>query len=353
MSLQERAALSLLRWMDPEKAHDWAVTAFAKGWAPQPGPVTSKLLKTEICGLALPNPVGLAAGFDKHGTAVAGLCAAGFGAVEIGGVTPRPQPGNPKPRVFRLSGAHGVINRYGLNSDGAELVAERLRDARANGLMTVPVGLNLGANKDSEDWAADYAEVLRICGAFVDYATVNVSSPNTTGLRDLQGRAALWGVLAGVFETRAILPRRIPIFVKIAPDLTEADLEDIAEVAVESALDGIVATNTTVQRDGVSGRLAQEQGGLSGRPLFDRSTEILRRLYHLTNGKLPIIGVGGVEDAASAYAKICAGASALQLYTALTWGGLSLVEKINQGLENRLLADGYDTIADAVGSDAR
>lgn len=353
MSLQERAALGLLRWLDPEKAHDWAVTSFAKGWAPQPGPITSAVLKTDICGLALPNPLGLAAGFDKHGTAIAGLCAAGFGAIEIGGVTPNPQPGNPKPRVFRLPSAHAVINRYGLNSDGAEVVAERLRAARAEGLMTVPVGLNLGANKDSEDRAADYAEVLRLCGAFLDYATVNVSSPNTEGLRDLQGRAALWGVLAGVFETRAILPRRIPILLKIAPDLTEADLEDIAEVAMESALDGIVATNTTVKRDGVSGRIAQEQGGLSGRPLYQQSTEILRRLYKLTKGKLPIIGAGGIEDAETAYHKICAGASALQLYTALTWGGLSLVEKINHGIEKRLLADGFTNIAEAVGCDAR
>ncbi|MCR9087220.1 MAG: quinone-dependent dihydroorotate dehydrogenase [Rhodobacteraceae bacterium] len=353
MSLFEAAALRALRLADPETAHRWAITALERGWTPRPGPVTSPRLHVTLAGLDLPNPVGLAAGFDKHATALDGLCTAGFGYVEIGGVTPRSQPGNPRPRVFRLNRHGGVINRYGLNSDGAEAVAMRLAAFRRIGAPPVPVGLNLGANKDSADRPADYAEVLRICGPHVDYATINVSSPNTEGLRELQGRAALWGVLTGVLQVRADLPRRIPVFVKIAPDMTDADLADVAEVAMESALDGIVATNTTTSRDGIEGRHASQQGGLSGRPLFARSTEVLATLYRLTDGKLPLIGVGGIEDADTAYAKIRAGATAVQLYSALTWNGLSLVGRIADGLDTRLAADGFANVADAVGVGTR
>lgn len=351
MSVFETAALQVLRLADPETAHGWAIAVLERGWAPRTGPVSSPRLRVTLAGLDLPNPIGLAAGFDKHATALKGLCAAGFGYIEIGGVTPEPQPGNPRPRVFRLPRHGGVINRYGLNSDGAAAVAKRLAAVQLGGAPQVPVGLNLGANKNSDDRPADYAEVLRICGPYVDYATINVSSPNTEGLRDLQGRAALWGVLTGVLQVRADLPRPIPIFVKIAPDMTEADLADVAEVAMESALDGIVATNTTTARNAVDGRHADEQGGLSGRPLFARSTEVLATLYRLTEGKLPLIGVGGVEDADTAYAKIRAGATAVQLYSALTWSGLSLVGRIAEGLDERLAADGFAHVADAVGVD--
>ena len=352
MSVLEAAALRLLRLADPETAHGWAIAALERGWTPRPGPVTSPRLCVSLAGLDLPNPVGLAAGFDKQATALDALCNAGFGWIELGGVTPRPQAGNPRPRVFRLPRHGGVINRYGLNSDGADAVAARLEASRAAATPAVPVGLNLGANKDSADRAGDYAEVLRICGPHVDYATVNVSSPNTKGLRDLQGRAALWGVLTGVLEARTELPRRSPVFVQIAPDMTEAELADVAEVAMESALDGIVATNTTTARHAVGGRHADEQGGLSGRPLFARSTEVIATLYRLTEGNLPLIGVGGIEDADTAYAKICAGATALQLYSALTWGGMSLVGRIARGLDARLAADGFDSVAAAVGSRA-
>lgn len=351
MSLLEAAALRALRLADPETAHIWAIKALERGWTPRPGPVTSSRLRVTLAGLEMPNPVGLAAGFDKHATALDGLRAAGFGHVEIGGVTPAAQPGNARPRVFRLHRHGGVINRYGLNSDGAAAVSARLAATRQEGVPAVPVGLNLGANKDSVDRPADYAEVLRICGPHVDYATINVSSPNTEGLRELQGRAALWGVLNGVLQVRAELPRRIPVFVKIAPDMTEDDLRDIAEVALESALDGIVATNTTTARDNVAGRHAGQQGGLSGRPLFARSTQVLAALYRLTEGKLPLIGVGGIEDADTAYAKIRAGATAVQLYSALTWSGLSLVGRIVDGLDKRLAADGFANVTEAVGRD--
>jgi len=351
--LIEVAALQAMRLTNPETAHNLAVTALEKGLVPKSKPFSSPRLRSTLAGLELPNPVGLAAGFDKHAQAVRGLCDAGFGYIEVGGVTPKPQSGNPKPRVFRLREDNGVINRYGLNSEGAKAVATRLAAVRAKGPLPVPVGLNLGANKTSDDRAADYAEVLRICGPHVDYATINVSSPNTEGLRDLQGKAALWGVLTGVLEARTALPRHVPIFVKIAPDMSEEDLQDIADVARESALDGIVATNTTVARDGLQSRYGSETGGLSGRPVFERSTEVLATLYRLTEGKIPLIGVGGIEDAETAYAKICAGASALQLYSALTWKGLSLVNRIAEGLEMRLAADGYDSITDAVGCDHR
>lgn len=346
MSAAERIGLALLHRIDPERAHDLALTALARGLAPRPGPVTSDRLRTRIAGLELPNPVGLAAGFDKTARAMGPIARAGFGFAELGGVTPRPQPGNPKPRLFRLTEDAAVINRFGLNGEGAAAMAARLRH-RPGGFV---LGLNLGANKDSADRAQDYVEVLETCGPFVDYVTVNVSSPNTENLRDLQGRAALWALLTGVMNARARLARRIPVFVKIAPDLTDAELGDIAEVAVASAIDGIVATNTTTAREGVTSRHAIEAGGLSGAPLFDRSTRVLARLSQLTAGKLPLIGVGGVGSAEQAYEKIRAGASAVQLYSALVYHGLSLVPRIARGLDDLLARDGFATVADAVGT---
>lgn len=346
MRTAERLGLALLHRMDPERAHDLALAALARGLVSLPGPVTSDRLRTRLAGLELPNPVGLAAGFDKTARAMGPIARAGFGFAELGGVTPHPQEGNPKPRLFRLDEDQAVINRFGLNGEGAAAMATRLRDRPAGFVL----GLNLGANKDSPDRAQDYVEVLEICGPFVDYVTVNVSSPNTENLRDLQGRAALWALLTGVMDARARLDRRIPVFVKIAPDLTDAELEDIAEVAVASAIDGIVATNTTTARDGLTSRHAHETGGLSGAPLFDRSTRVLARLSHLTGGKLPLIGVGGVGSAEQAYGKIRAGASAVQLYSALVYRGLSLVPRIARGLDDLLARDGFATVADAVGT---
>jgi len=342
----ERLGLFALHRLDPEKAHGWSIRALRAGLAPLPGPVTSPRLRTRLAGLDLPNPVGLAAGFDKNAEAVTPLSRAGFGFVEVGAATPRAQPGNPAPRLFRLTEDRGVINRFGFNNDGAEVIAARLSQARHD----VPMGLNLGANKDAADRAADFARVLAIAGPHVDFATVNVSSPNTEKLRDLQGKAALSALLAGVIATRDGLARRVPVFLKIAPDLADADLADVAEVALSSGIDGVIATNTTLARDGLKSAHRGEAGGLSGAPLFEKSTRTLARLSDLTGGALPLIGVGGIASAGDAYAKIRAGASAVQLYTALVYGGLSLAAVIARGLDRLLERDGFATVAEAVGT---
>ncbi len=346
MSLIERAGLALLHRIDPERAHGLSLRALRAGLVPLPGPVTSDRLATTLAGMALPNPVGLAAGFDKNAVAVGPLSHAGFGFLEVGAATPRPQPGNPGPRLFRLTEDRAAINRFGFNNDGAEAVAVRLA-ARVRG--PVPVGLNLGANKDSADRAGDFARVLAICGRHVDFATVNVSSPNTERLRDLQGAEALAALLAGVMAARGGLV--LPVFLKIAPDLTEADLEAVAEVAVAAGIDGIIATNTTLAREGLRSAHRGEAGGLSGTPLFERSTRVLARLSRLTGGRVPLIGVGGIGSAEDAYAKIRAGASAVQLYTALAYEGLSLAARIARGLDTFLARDGFAAVGEAVGTD--
>lgn len=346
MTSLERIGLAALHCCDPERAHGLSVMALKAGLVPLSGTVTSPRLATAIAGLRLPNPVGLAAGYDKNAEAVTPLSRAGFGFVEVGAATPLPQPGNPKPRLFRLTEDRAVINRFGFNNEGAEVIAARLATARRD----VPVGLNLGANKTSTDRAGDFARVLATCGPHVDFATVNVSSPNTEKLRDLQGKAALAALLAGVLATRDTLARRIPIFLKIAPDLAEAELADVAEVALASGIDAVIATNTTLSRDGLKSPAKSEAGGLSGAPLFDRSTRVLARLSHLTEGRMPLIGVGGIASAEDAYAKIRAGASTVQLYSALVYQGLSLAADIARGLDRLLARDGFANITEAVGT---
>lgn len=346
--MMERLGLAALRALNPERAHNVALRALSTGLVKLPGPVTSPRLTTTIAGLTLPNPVGLAAGFDKNAEAIAPLCRAGFGFIEVGAATPLPQPGNPKPRLFRLTEDHAAINRFGFNNQGMETIATRLA-ARPTG---IPVGLNLGANKTSADRAADYARVLQTCGAFVDFATVNVSSPNTEKLRDLQGTDALRALLTGVMETRETLDNRPAIFLKIAPDLSRDEITSIGELALSLNLDGVIATNTTLNRDGLRSKHAGEAGGLSGKPLFAKSTAVLAQLYIATEGKIPLIGVGGVDSPETAYAKIKAGASAVQLYTALVYEGLSLIPRIINGLDQSLAAEGYDTLQHAIGSEA-
>ena len=341
----ERLGLKLLHQFDPEVAHGLSIKALQSGVAPLPRPVASVRLSTFCGGLALLNPVGLAAGYDKNAQVVGPLSRAGFGFVEVGAATPRPQPGNPKPRLFRLSEDQGVINRFGFNNDGMEAIGARL--ARAE--RSVPVGLNLGANKDSADRAADFAEVLRHTAPHLDFATVNVSSPNTESLRDLQGRAALEALLQGVVAARDETVPELPLFLKIAPDLNDAELADIAEVARDAGLSAIIATNTTLERKGLKSAHGPEKGGLSGQPLFEKSTRVLAKLSRLTD--LPLIGVGGVGSAEQAYAKIRAGASAVQVYSALVYRGLSLVREIKEGLDALLARDGFANVAEAVGTD--
>ncbi len=346
MRVIERLGMAALRRLDPETAHGMALGALRLGLAPSAGAVTSARLRTRLAGIDLPNPVGLAAGFDKNATALAPLSRVGFGFLEVGAATPVAQPGNPRPRLFRLTRDGAAINRFGFNNDGMQAIGARLA-ARPRGVV---IGLNLGANKDSADRAGDFARVLAHCGAHLDFATVNVSSPNTKHLRDLQDRDALGGVLDRVIAARDRLQRRIPVFLKIAPDLRAAELSDIAELALSVRLDAIIATNTTLDRTGLVGARAGEAGGLSGVPLFERSTRVLAQLHKATNGQIPLIGVGGIASGADAYAKIRAGAAAVQLYTALAFNGLSLVRDIADGLDRLLQRDGFTSVSQAVGT---
>ncbi|MCH2078166.1 MAG: quinone-dependent dihydroorotate dehydrogenase [Rhodobacteraceae bacterium] len=345
MRLVDRASLALFHKLDPEHAHGLAIRALQTGVVPKARYRPSPRLATSIGPIGLASPVGLAAGFDKNAEAVNALAGCGFGWLEVGAATPRPQPGNPKPRLFRLSEDRAAINRFGFNNEGMETIAQRLAGYQGS----VPLGLNLGANKDSGDRAADYVTVFKHCAPHVDFATVNISSPNTERLRDLQGADALRALLGGVVDARAALKDPRPVFLKIAPDLSEHELEDIARIAAEAGIDAIIATNTTLAREGLSSKHAPEKGGLSGAPLMEKSTRVLARLSTLTD--LHLIGVGGVASAEDAYAKIKAGACAVQLYTALIYGGIGLVDEITKGLDALLARDGHISIAGAIGSD--
>lgn len=347
MKLIERLGLRALHCFDPERAHGLSLHALNAGLAPLPGQITSPRLKTEVAGLTLLNPLGLAAGYDKNAVALRPLAKAGFGFVEVGAATPRPQPGNPQPRLFRLTEDRAVINRFGFNNEGAESIGARLA---ARQIGPVPVGLNLGANKDSEDRAGDFAKVLTLCGPHVDFATVNVSSPNTEKLRDLQGPAALAALLDRVMEARAGLAVRKPVFLKIAPDLNPDEIAAIAEVALAAGLDAIIATNTTLSREGLKSAAKGEAGGLSGAPLFEKSTRVLAQLSQATEGKIPLIGVGGVGSPEQALEKLRAGASAVQVYSALVYEGLSLVPKILQGIDAAVQQAGLNSVSELVGT---
>ena len=346
MSLREKIGLKALQNLDPETAHGLAIKALQLGLAPKITPPTSPRLRTRIGPLELANPIGLAAGFDKNAQALSGLLKSGFGFIEVGAATPLPQPGNPKPRLFRLTEDGAAINRFGFNNDGMTQIAARLKSRPSQGI----IGLNLGANKTSSDRAADFAKVLSCCGAHIDFATVNVSSPNTEKLRDLQGKAALSALLEGVNAARDKLARPIPVFLKIAPDLNADELADVAEVAAAQDIAAVIATNTTLARDGLKSPNRDEAGGLSGVPLFEKSTRVLAQLSKLMGPKIPLIGVGGIRSGADAYAKVCAGASAVQLYTGLVFGGVSLVAEIAEDLDRLLKKDGFERLEDAIGS---
>jgi dihydroorotate dehydrogenase len=346
VTLIERMGLAVLHRMDPETAHGLALQALSRGLVPLPGQITSPRLATRLAGLSIANPVGLAAGFDKNATVLAPLARAGFGFLEVGAATPLAQPGNPKPRLFRLSEDRAAINRFGFNNEGMTKIAARL----AVRPRSLPVGLNLGANKASPDKSADFAHVLAACGPHVDFATVNVSSPNTEKLRDLQGAEALSALLARVMEVRDGLAHPVPVFLKIAPDLSHGEICEIAEVAIASGLAGIIASNTTLSRDGLRSAARNESGGLSGAPLFEKSTRVLAQLSQATEGRLPLIGVGGISTAEDAYSKIRAGASAVQFYTAMVYEGIGVAARIVHGLDALLERDGFANVADAVGT---
>jgi dihydroorotate dehydrogenase len=304
------------------------------------------ILKQRLWGLDFPNPIGLAAGCDKDARVPDAMLGLGFGFVEIGTVTPRPQPGNPKPRLFRLSADRAVINRLGFNSGGLDAVVARLSRRRRRGIL----GVNVGTNRDSADAISDYEEGVRRAARFADYLVVNISSPNTPGLRDLQARATLASLLRRLVDARDRTNVAPPLLLKIAPDLTAHERSDIAEVALASRIDGVIVSNTTVERPWLNSRCAHETGGLSGRPLFAASTALLADMYRLTQGSLPLIGVGGVGSAADAYAKIRAGANLVQLYTALVFDGPAVVGRIKAGLAELLRRDGFAAVNEAVGS---
>ena len=353
IGLFERFARPLLRAMDPEDAHGLALRALKL--APLPKPVADDArLRVRAFGLTFPNPVGLAAGFDKHAEVPDALLRCGFGAVEVGTVTPRPQTGNPRPRLFRLNADHAVINRFGFNSQGETAVLARLAARAQQGGI---VGLNIGANKTTEDRGADYVRMIEAFAPVVSYFTVNISSPNTPGLRDLQQAAALDDLLARVVAARDRVSLRAgdtPVLVKIAPDLTLNELDDIVAVTRRRMVDGMIVSNTTVKRPATlrDARLAQEAGGLSGQPLFTLATRMLAETFVRVEGQFPLIGVGGIDSGATALAKVRAGANIVQVYSALVFRGLGLIGEIKHELVRALDRGEARTLAELVGLDA-
>jgi dihydroorotate dehydrogenase len=337
----------LLFRFDPERAHTIALRALGAmpRWseADPHGP-----LRTEVAGIAFPNPVGMGAGFDKDAISAAGLLGLGFGFVEVGTLTPRPQAGNPKPRLFRLAEDRAVINRMGFNNGGVDAAVGRLtmRD-RDSGV----VGINIGANKDTVDRVADYRQAFRAVAPLADYVTVNVSSPNTPGLRAMQDKGALDELLDAVLGLRAERGCDVPVFLKVAPDLQPADVDDIAEVALRRGLDALIVSNTTIARPSLRSRHAGETGGLSGAPLKQPALERLRDFRKATGGALPLIGVGGIATAEDAWERIRAGASLVQLYSAMVYEGPGIARTICGGLEALMRRDGFSSIAEAVGSE--
>jgi dihydroorotate dehydrogenase len=351
IALFDRLARPLLRTLDPETAHALALNALKLGILPSVAPDDDKL-RVEAFGLTFPNPVGLAAGFDKNAEVVDALFRLGFGFVEAGGVTPRAQAGNPRPRLFRLDADEGVINRLGLNSEGVEAVAKRLAArAAAPGI----VGINIGVNKDTADRAADYVACIAALSAHVGFLTVNVSSPNTPGLRNLQQAEALDDLLSRVIDAReraAVGSKPRPLLLKIAPDLSLGDLDDVVGVARRHRIDGMIVGNTTISRPSLrDAATAREQGGLSGRPLFALSTRMLAETYVRAEGAFPLIGAGGVDSGAAAFAKIKAGASLIQLYSGLIFRGVGLIGAIKKDLLDFMRIGRLEQLADTVGRD--
>lgn len=337
--------------MDAEKAHGLAIRALRSGLVPAQPTITDARLQQELFGLHFPNPVGLAAGFDKNADVWRATLKQGFGFVEIGTVTPRPQEGNPKPRLFRLVEDKAVINRMGFNNAGMEATYANLRDVNlAQGI----VGVNIGKNKDTEDAAEDYTALIRRFSDVADYFTVNISSPNTQGLRALQERDSLLKLMKAVLAERDAQARRVPVLVKIAPDLDDAGIDDAASVALMLDFDGMIVSNTTLARpESLRSTHKAETGGLSGAPLMTRSTEVLMKLYRTTQGRIPLIGVGGIASAEDAITKLRHGASLVQLYSALVYQGFGLVSEIQRGILRHLEQHNMSSVSELIGIDVR
>jgi dihydroorotate dehydrogenase len=346
-------SLPLLRWFDPEDAHRMAIHGLRLLPPVKPRTDDSKLA-VRAFGLNFPNPIGMAAGFDKSAEVPDALLRLGFGFVEIGTVTPKPQGGNPRPRLFRLERDEAVINRMGFNNDGAEVALRRLAARAHHGGI---VGVNVGANKDSSDRVADYVKLIETFAPVASYFTVNVSSPNTPGLRNLQQSAALDDLLAKVIDARERVRRNAgdsPVLLKIAPDLSLTELDDVVHIARSRRVDGMIVANTTLARPSTlrEQARAKEQGGLSGRPLLRLSTRMVAETYVRTEGAFPLIGVGGIDSGGAALTKIRAGASLIQLYSSLVYKGLGLVDDIKNDLASTLLRTGRDSLSEIVGADA-
>lgn len=362
--IYQRAIRPVLFAQDPENAHERTLELLATASNIAGRTVrhafTHSRLRTTVAGIDFPNPVGLAAGCDKNGKAVPVWPRFGFGYVEVGTVTAQPQNGNPRPRVFRMPEHGALVNRLGFNSEGSEAVAKRLARLRRYGRpLPIPLGINIGKTKlvtGDEAVLDDYRAGFRRLSRLADYIVVNVSSPNTPGLRQWQEKTRLTALLGALMEeARTLAIKRnsvpVPLFVKISPDMAISDMEDVAQVVMELNLSGIIATNTTIEREGATASIQQE-GGMSGKPLRDRATEVIRKLYRCTEGKVPLIGVGGIFTAEDAYARIQAGASLIQFYTALVYEGPFLPRTINQGLLQLMERDGVENIADLVGVSA-
>ena len=354
LSFVHDLATRALNFVEAERAHDGAIAALELGLGPRARADRWPNLATKLAGLDLLNPLGLAAGFDKNARVPDAMLAAGFGFVECGTVTPKPQAGNPRPRLFRLREDRAVINRMGFNNDGLDVFVHRLAARAGRGGV---VGANIGANKESADRIGDYVQGLTAVWRHASYVTVNISSPNTPGLRGLQERGPLEDLLGRLREARAPLTAahgKRPLFLKVAPDLDETAVGDIVDMAIGYALDGLIVSNTTIARSGMlKGKRRNEAGGLSGKPLFYPSTELLRLFARALRGRLPLIGVGGVCSGAEALAKIKAGASAVQVYTALAFDGPGLALRILRNLAARLEGEGFRSATDAIGADLR
>ena len=341
-----------LRWLPPETAHGVAVGLLRRGLAPAARSMPPPSLQVKLWGLEFSSPLGLAAGFDKDAVALSGLFRLGFAFVEAGTVTPRPQGGNPRPRLFRLAADGALINRMGFNGAGLDAFAANLARAREKGGLG-PLGINIGANRDTADFTEDYVTCLQRLAPLADYVALNLSSPNTPGLRSLQEGEALRGLLGCISETMAGLEKPVPLLLKLAPELEDAALAESVRAAIEFGIAGLILCNTTTARPaGLRAPARNEQGGLSGAPLRAPALRMMREVYGLSEGRLPLIGVGGIASADDAYARIRAGASLLQVYTGFIYRGPRLIAEINAGLAKRLKADGLNHIGQAVGADA-